>query len=306
MESLRVAVLMGGVSSEREISLRSGHAIAAALKTSGHKVLAIDVRGEELRDFLNPQDADIAFIALHGRFGEDGKVQQQCEELGLYYTGSRPKASALALDKVRSKETFRAQNVPTPEYRVLSQAQGFILPDGLVFPVVVKPPLEGSSIGLTIVDEEKNLRAALQTAFQYGETVMIEKFVQGKELTVGILGDEALPVIQIVPRKGVYDYHAKYTAGETEYLVPAPLDRATTQRVQRTAWKDFHALGCEDFGRVDVMLGEDGREYVLEVNTIPGFTQTSLLPKAARALDIGFEALCERILMLGIKNAIST
>ncbi len=299
---IRVAVLMGGVSSEREISLRSGNAIADALLSRGHAVTRVDVQSERLRDQLDPQTQDIAFIALHGRFGEDGNVQRQCEAMGLAYTGSGPASSALALNKIHSKQAFLAAGLPTPAFEVLNgqDPAGWERLSGIDLSVVVKPALEGSSIGLSIVHSRDALMAAVQTAFGYGNDVLVESFVRGKELTAGILGRETLPVIQIVPKSGVYDYHSKYTAGQTEYLVPAPLEPAVASQVQEIAWRAFEALGCEDLGRIDFILSEEGIPYVLEANTIPGFTQTSLLPKAAKARGYSFEDLCEKIMNMGL------
>ncbi len=306
-ERFRIAVLMGGISSEREISLRSGTAIAAALRSRGHAVVPIDVTSAELGNHLDPSSVDVAFIALHGRFGEDGQVQQQCEALGLPYTGCGPKASALALDKICSKERFVSRGVSTPPFEVLEKWDEST-PSTLVrlgLPVVVKPALEGSSIGLTIVREKNDLAGAVAVALEYGTRVLVETFVEGKELTVGILGDTLLPVIQIVPKSGVYDYHSKYTPGETSYLVPAPLDAGTADKVQAAAWQAFLSAGCEDLGRVDVILDRCGKVFVLEINTIPGFTETSLLPKAAKAAGIGFDVLCEKIMMLGLQKVMA-
>lgn len=304
MEPLRVAVVMGGVSSEREISLKSGSAIAEALKVAGHQVTPVDITGENLADHLDPKSVDIVFIALHGRFGEDGKIQEQCERLGLAYTGSGPKASELALDKVKAKEIFVRHGLRTPVFEVITRddANPEEILEDMGLPVVVKPPLEGSSIGLTIVREQAALAPAIGEAFRYGDSVLVEEFIEGREITAGILGDEALPLIQIVPKTGIYDYHSKYTPGQTEYLVPAPLDAQAAQAIQDAAMAAFDILGCEDFGRVDFVLAQDGKAYVLEVNTIPGFTQTSLLPKAAGAAGMGFEALCEHIMELGMRK----
>ena len=301
---MRVAVLMGGVSNEREISLCSGKAIACALTSLGYAVQSVDIQSEDLRKSLDASSVDAVFIALHGRFGEDGKVQRQCEEMGLAYTGSRPKASALALDKNLAKEIFIEAGIRTPPSAIV-RSSGFgelRQLEALGFPLVVKPPLEGSSIGLTIVGEKEKLAPAVALALRYGDCALVESFIAGKELTVGILGDRALPVIQIVPKNGIYDYHSKYTPGQTEYLVPAPLEAVIAAKVQKIALAAFKALECEDFGRVDVILEDNGDAFVLEVNTIPGFTETSLLPKAARAAGIGFEALCDKILSMGARK----
>ncbi len=301
---MRVAVLMGGVSSEREISLRSGKAIAGALASLSYDVQSVDIQSEDLTKSLDAGSVDAVFIALHGRFGEDGKVQRQCEAMGLAYTGSRPKASELALDKNLAKEIFVEADIRTPPSAIVrSSSFGELRQlEALGFPLVVKPPLEGSSIGLTIVHEKEKLASAVDLALRYGDCVLVESFIAGKELTVGILGDRALPVVQIIPNTGIYDYHSKYTPGQTEYLIPAPLQAVVAAKVQRMALEAFKALECEDFGRVDVILAENGDAFVLEVNTIPGFTETSLLPKAARAAGIEFGALCEKILSMGMRK----
>ena len=283
-----VAVLMGGPSAEREISLRSGVAVARGLREAGYVVDEVDPR-EGVLDFA--PDVEAVFLALHGAFGEDGEVQAKLHALNMPYTGSGAAASHRSFDKLLSKRVFAAAGIHTPEYEVLATAA----PHRLPLPVVVKPACQGSSIGLHCVQTETEWAAALVDTLRYGPA-LIERFIPGRELTVGLLGDEALPVVEVRAPDGWYDYGAKYTQGRTEYLVPAPLTQEQTACAQALARRVFHALGCSDLGRVDLRLSPDNELFVLEMNTIPGFTETSLLPKAAQAVGIGFAALCDRIM----------
>lgn len=298
MNKLRVAVLMGGSSMEREVSLRSGKAVAKALAETGAIVREVDVRGP---DFELPAKTDVAFVALHGTFGEDGTVQRILEERGVAYTGSDPEVSALAFNKERAKAAFLAGKIPTPRYEVVSNKRGGLrrLAE-MDLPLVVKPARQGSSVGVTIVRDAARLDAALATAWRYDDRLIVEELIDGRELTVGIFDGKALPVIEIRPKKGFFTYEAKYTRGATEYLVPAPLDRDVAARVQFIAKAAHGALGCRDFSRVDLILSRTGQLYVLEVNTIPGFTDTSLVPKAARAAGIGFQELCMRLVKMAL------
>jgi len=302
MRQYKVGVLFGGTSSERDVSLRSGAAILQALKSRGHNAVGIDVSDETLEKQLRAEGIEAVFIALHGRFGEDGRVQEICESLKIPYTGSGVRASRIAIDKIRTKEVLVRSGIPTPRYATVVSGAKKGVPavlEGLRLPVVIKPALEGSSIGLSIVDQAETLTAAVDRALAFKGDVLIEEFIDGRELTVGILGAQALPVIQVVPKNKFYDYQAKYTKGMTDYIVPAPIDDAARREAQALALRTHQAIGCEDMSRVDFILAPDGKLYVLEINTIPGFTETSLLPKAARASGIGFEDLCERILEMG-------
>jgi D-alanine-D-alanine ligase len=292
-----VAVLLGGPSSEREVSLRSGAAVARGLRTAGYAVTEVDVAGP---DFVLPVGTEAAFIVLHGTFGEDGTLQALLEQRGVPYTGPGVAASRLAFDKILSKRVFEQQAIPTPRYEVLRPGQA----PTLVPPAVVKPPREGSSVGMTRVQQADQWDAALQKVFALGQEALVEAFVDGRELTVGVVGDQVLPVVEIRAPGGEYDYRAKYTAGVTEYLAPAPLEADVTRRCQELAWRVFQALGCRGLGRVDIRLAPDGEPYVLEINTIPGFTETSLLPKAARCAGLEFPQLCERILNLAARDAV--
>jgi D-alanine-D-alanine ligase len=239
---------------------------------------------------------DVAFIALHGQFGEDGTVQKALEEIGIPYTGSDPEASRLALDKIASKEIFMRSGIRVPRYAVFEEGR-FRAEDvrKLGLPVVVKPHLEGSSIGLSVVREPKDLAGAVGKAFEYSSKVLIEEYINGRELTVGILNDEALPVIEIVTKDRVYDYKAKYADPETRYLVPAPIDADASVRAQEAGRLAHKALGCRCFSRIDMMMDLSGAIFVLEANTIPGMTERSLLPKAARAAGLSFSGLCVKL-----------
>lgn len=293
--ALKVAVLHGGTSSEREVSLRSGRAVAAALTAAGCKVSEIDVQGT---DFVLPRGTDVVFPVLHGTFGEDGQLQAILDRKGVPYVGSDALASYNAFNKIRSKQIFVTEGVPTPSYEILLRkgARGFALP----YPVFVKPAREGSSVGAHRVMTRNEIDAAIEDAFKYDEYVLVEELVEGRELTVGILGDEPLPVVEIKPRDGWYDYTNKYTKGRTDYIAPAELSPGEASGVQFTARRAYAALGCRHLGRVDILLASDGTPYVLEVNTMPGFTETSLLPKAAKAAGIGFEQLCLELVEMAL------
>ena len=287
----KIAVLKGGPSAEREVSLASGAAVAKALRSLDYDVAEVDVTGP---DVAVPPGCEAAFIALHGTFGEDGQLQALLEQRGLPFTGSGSASSRLSFDKVATKRVLERQGVATPRYEVLAPGQPRTLP----LPVVVKPPRQGSSIGISKVFQEEEWPAALAGALALDTEALVETFIEGAELTVGVVGEQILPIVEIRAPQGYYDYRAKYTKGLTEYLVPAPLDEATTRRCQELAWRTFTALDCRGLGRVDIRLTPDGHPYVLELNSIPGFTETSLLPKAARAVGLEFPALCEKILNL--------
>ena len=306
MLSGRVGVLMGGVSAEREVSLRTGDGVARALEGLGYDVVPI-VFGPGTRgidELVRSARIDVAFLALHGRGGEDGCVQGLLELLGIPYTGSSVLASALAMDKVKSKELFRLHNVPTPPYytvrredavqadlRALEELHG-----SFGYPVIVKPRNEGSSVGLTRVSSLTELARAMEVAFEYDEAAVVERFVQGMEVTVGVLDGRLLGALEIVPKSGLYDYRAKYTPGMTEYVCPPRLTALRTRGVMNLAERAARALGCGGACRVDLIATEGENEYVLEVNTLPGMTPTSLLPKIAAHEGMDYPALCEAIL----------
>ena len=285
----RVGVLMGGPSAEREVSLRSGAAVARGLREAGYQAVEIDLPGPEL-DL--PEDIEAVFIALHGAFGEDGTVQAMLAERGIPFTGSDAGPSRTAFDKAATKQVLDREGIPTPPYQVLHNGD----PRRLDFPLVVKPTLQGSSIGLHRVGDESQWAEAVADARRFDGEVLVEAFIEGSELTVGLVGDTVLPVLEIRAPGGYYDYEAKYLSGQTEYLVPAPIPEPCARDCRRWAEAAFRSLGCRGLGRVDFRMDRAGRLFVLEVNTIPGFTETSLLPKAAAAAGMTFSELCARIM----------
>ncbi len=295
----RVGVLMGGYSSEREISLKSGTAVAESLKRQGGEVVSIDITvrdKEKITSLVRSYNLDVAFIALHGRLGEDGTIQSILEEIGVPYTGSGVEASRLALDKVLAQDLFQKSGIQVPAhisvYRQEAAHHAGLIQGIDFFPVVVKPAREGSSIGITLVPGLEALQEALNKAWKYDDKVLIEQYIKGRELTVGILGDEALAPVEIRHKAEFFDFKAKYSSGTTEYIIPAHLPQELSDKIRQTALAAHRALGCADFSRVDFILAGNGAWYVLEVNTIPGFTSTSLLPKAARVMGIDFDRLC--------------
>ena len=299
LKKKKVAVMMGGLSREREISLKTGKAISKALIEKGYTVTAIDVR-EDLPEKLVKEKIECAFLALHGRFGEDGTIQGMLELMKIPYTGSGVLASALAMHKIMSKKFFLYESIPTPRFEVFQREE--IKKDlpkkiSLPLPVIVKPAREGSTIGVSIVQKEEELGPALKEAGEYDEEILVEEFMKGKEITVGILEDIPLPIIEIVPKSGFYDYHSKYTKGETQYILPARISREKYLYAQEISLKAFQTLGCSGVARVDLMTDEHENPFVIDVNTMPGMTETSLLPKAASYAGIPFEDLVERILL---------
>jgi D-alanine-D-alanine ligase len=293
---------MGGPSSERDISLKSGKAVYETLRSAGEDAVSIDIKTDGIKDnirLIKSSRIDCAFIALHGRFGEDGQIQEILESLKIPYTGSGVLASKLAMDKVYSRRIFEVNGLKVPRYRVLN-AVSYNLncrpAHNLSFPLVVKPATHGSSIGLSIVDRSQDLDAAVALAFKFDDRVLIEEFIKGRELTVGILDDSPLPVIEIVPKKRFFDFEAKYQPGMTEYIVPAQLEKNTAERTRAVARQAHRLLGCVGCSRIDMILTADNKVYILEVNTIPGLTSTSLLPKAAKCIGIEFAGLCLKLL----------
>lgn len=291
---MRVVVLKGGVSAEREVSLRSGAAVAKALRAKGHETMELDVTA---KDFLVPS-CDIVFIALHGTFGEDGEVQDILIQKQIPFTGCGAAASRRAFDKVISKKVFLENKVPTPLFEICHKNKR----PTLKLPFVVKPSRQGSSVGISRVTDLGQIEKALALALEYDDEIIVEKLVVGKELTVGILGDKALPIVHIEPQEGFYDYQNKYTAGRTFYHCPAHLNSQVTESVQKAALAAHNSLGCEVYSRVDVLLDEEQNPWILEANTIPGMTETSLLPKGAAAAGISFGDLCEKIIELSLKK----
>jgi D-alanine-D-alanine ligase len=289
-------VLLGGRSAERDVSLKSGDMVLQALKSRGVDAHPFDPRDQGLNELI-AQGFDRVFIALHGRFGEDGTVQGALEYMGLPYTGSGVMASALAMDKWRTKLMWQAANVPTPPFELLSADTDFAdLANRLGLPLMVKPAREGSSIGMSKVLSAEKIAPAYQLAAQYDEVIIAESFIQGTEVTAAILDGEALPLIRLETPRVFYDYEAKYFANDTRYICPSGLPADQERTIQEHAVRAFNLLGCSGWGRVDVMIDSGGRPYLLEVNTIPGMTDHSLVPMAARARGIAFEDLCVRIL----------
>jgi len=289
-EKMKVSVLAGGVSGEREVSLRSGAAVAKALRSIGVKVLEVDVKEKGVKV---PQGTDICFLALHGTYGEDGEVQRELEVAGMPFTGSGSQASALAFDKLKARDAMLAAGVPMAESQEWTPACDWKPP------YVLKPVASGSSLGTFLVRTEEEAKKAVKEAKKWKDGgMMIERLIEGAEMTVGILGEQALPVIEVRPAKGFYDYKNKYTSGATQYLCPAPIQKEKAQELQELALKAHRALGCEVLSRVDIMVDAEGKAYVLEVNTLPGMTDLSLLPKAGRAAGIDFTTQCLRILEL--------
>jgi len=298
MQSRKVGVLLGGLSSEREVSLRTGEAVLAALRERGHDAIPIYV-DHDVDVALRQEQIDVAFIALHGRMGEDGCIQGLLELLGIPYTGSDVMASALAMHKGKAKELFRLHNLPTPAYYTLTEedtADLAAVHGDFGFPCVVKPIREGSSVGVAICQSLEDLAPAIDKALCFDDEVLVERFIAGKEVSVAILDDRALGAVEIAPRAGFYDYQNKYTKGATDYFVPPRLSPERYRGVLAQALRAHIALGCGGATRVDMMVSESGNEFILEVNTVPGLTPTSLLPKIADAAGISFGELCEMML----------
>ena len=300
-QGLTVGVVMGGWSSEREISLATGNAVLGALGELGRRAVPFDLTRERVTELAAPP-FDVAFLSLHGRYGEDGCVQGLLEAAGVPYTGSGVLASAAAMDKPTAKAIFRHHRIPTPPEILLDTADRGAVQAAVTFarrfgwPIVVKPSSEGSSVGVTVVSDPAALPGAIELAAAGGDRVLVERFVEGREITVGILGSTPLPPVEIRPRGGVYSWDAKYTRGMTEYLVPAPVTPGAAAVLASTALRAHRALVCRDYSRVDFRLDPEGRPWVLEINTIPGMTATSLLPKAAAAAGISFRELVGLIL----------
>ena len=306
LKKMNVAVLMGGRSSEREVSLRSGKNVMESLKRQGFKNLfQMDINGDLLGKLIKKK-IDVVFIALHGKYGEDGCVQGLLELAGIPYTGSRVLASALAMDKVQAKRIFQAKGIPTPNYSIINTSidikkEAERISRIFPYPLVVKPFSEGSSVGVTIVKEEDNLLGVLKAAVDEFGNVFVEEFIKGKEVTVGILGEEALPILELAPKSEFYDFKSKYTKGGTDFILPARLSNPMTKKVQDTALAAHHALGCRGFSRVDIIVSPDHVPYVHEVNTIPGMTDLSDLPAEAAHAGISFDELVLRILKSAFK-----
>lgn len=300
-EPWNIVVMLGGPSAEREVSLRSGAAVANALRSLGHNVTELDPMP---CNWKLPDDTQVVFLALHGTYGEDGAIQAELDHMSVPYTGCSAEASRIAFDKVLTKNRCAATGVPVTKSLVVDSPKR-PWPASWQPPVVVKPVRQGSSVGLQFVERIEDWPNALAEALKFDSQVLVESKIVGRECTVGILGDRALPIVEVRPKSGAYDYRSKYTKGETEYLCPAPFDAATTARVQAAALGAFRAVGGRDYARVDVMVTEEGEPVVLEVNTLPGMTETSLLPKAAAAAGMGYAELCQRMVELAMARAMA-
>jgi D-alanine-D-alanine ligase len=308
----RIGVLMGGVSAEREVSLKSGAAVFNALKSLGYDVTAVDV-GSDICETLKREKIEVAFLTLHGGHGENGSLQGLLEVLGILYTGSGVLASALAMDKEMSKRVFACQGIPAPPFVTVQSStlnvnglkENFVGSElGAEFdlPWVIKPATEGSSIGVSIIRDKSSLAAAMEKAFSFSERVIVERFVQGKEIQTGIFNDSILGSVEVRPKCDFYSYEAKYTPGLTEYILPPVLPQDYLQRAEKAALSAHRALGCRGATRVDLIVDANGSPFVLEVNTIPGMTETSLLPKIADSAGLDFRSLVEEILEEAVKG----
>ena len=291
--------MLGGPSAEREVSLRSGAGVVKALRSLGHTVFEIDPKTP---DWVLPPETDVVCLApLHGTYGEDGTVQRQLEKLGALYTGCDAESSRIAFDKVLTKKRCLEAGVPTAKFLVVN-SEKTPWPENWQPPLVVKPVRQGSSVGLQFVERVEDWQNALAEALKFDSEVLVEEKIAGRETTVGILAGQPLPIVEVRPKAGSYDYKNKYTAGCTEYFCPADFDSATAKRIQAAALGAFDAIGGRDYARVDVMVRADGWPVVLEVNTLPGMTETSLLPKAAAAAGLNYAQLCQRMVDLALKR----
>jgi len=341
VKNMKIALLTGGISSEREVALSSGRGVLNALRKLGHNVIVIDpihgsnITGEDIiftdvvsREYPSLEklrkmqsdnsrnliecinsvifdDIDLAFLALHGKYGEDGKIQTLLSLRGVKYTGSGIESSCIAMDKDYSKTVFMHNGIPTPHWQSLrknSNHNSAMIFSTLGRKIVVKPSDEGSTVGLRIVDNGEELAEAIEYGFSFSSKVLVEEYIKGRELTVSILGKDALPVIEIKPKEGFYDYEHKYTKGMTEYICPAEIPGDIAQEAQKLALAAFDSLGCEVYARVDFLLTDSGNLFCLEVNTLPGMTELSLVPKAAKATGIEFNDLIDRIINLSLKK----
>ena len=292
-----VGVFLGGSSHERPISIRSGKAVYQALRNAGLHVVAIDTANGFLKK-MKGSKLDLAFLALHGTGGEDGEIQKVLSRAKIPFTGSGSKASALAFDKSRAKRLFQRFKIPTPTYEVLTRTNWKYKIEKWVPPYVIKPVSEGSSIGVFFIEGKEDGYEKIEASFRKYKQLLVERKIDGREFTVGILGESVLPVIELKPKRDFYDYKAKYTKGLTEYLIPAPISRKLKNQLQSIALRAHRLLGLRDLSRVDFKVDHEGQPFVLEINSIPGFTETSLLPKAARHTGIDFTQLCLNLLQM--------
>ncbi len=298
-EKLMITVMLGGPSAEREVSLKSGDGVSKALRSLGHEVTELDPKNGSWK--LHPE-TDVVFLALHGTYGEDGTVQDELEKSGVPYTGCDAAASRIGFDKALTKQKCIEAGVPTARFLLIDSASAS-WPIGWNPPVVLKPVRQGSSVGLQFLESVSEWNKALNEAMRHDTQVLMEEKIVGRECTVGILDHKPLPVVEVRPKSGIYDYQNKYITGTTEYFCPADFDQTTTARIQTAAMGAFNAIGGRDYSRVDVMVRPDGQPIVLEVNTLPGMTESSLLPKAAAAAGITYAALCQKMVELAMKRS---
>ena len=299
---MKIGVLLGGNSAEREVSLASGKAISAACKELGHDVLDLDPEFDVRLLVSDLLTVDLVFNGLHGGDGENGVIPGFLQSLGVKYTGSRNEASAICMDKRISKALVHRKDLLTPNWVSLANNDPLPSVGDMVFPVVIKPNDQGSTIGLTVVKDESELDDAIELARKFANVVLIEEFIVGKEITVTVIGDKAYPIVEIVPSHGLYDYECKYNQGMTEYFCPANIDKDLTKAIQESALKIHKLLGCRHYSRADFRLDENGKAWFLELNTLPGMTETSLVPKAAKASGLSFPELIQTIINEALKN----
>ena len=295
--SLKIGVLMGGNSEERIVSLSTGNEVLKALKKLGHNAEKILIKDDYKKFLVKFLEQDLVFNALHGGKGEDGKIQQWMDDNNVKYTGSGATSSALCMDKARSKDFAKIMGVRTPRWQLLSRLNEKIK---LQFPFVVKPNNQGSTFGLTVVTNKKELPKAIKTASQYGEDVIVEEYIKGREVTVPILGESVYPILEIVPSHGLYDFECKYTPGMTKYLCPAKLDNSIARLIKENTQLLFNEFSCNVYARIDYLIDTNGTPYFIEINTLPGMTSTSLLPKSLASVGISFESLISKIVKLSM------
>lgn len=312
MDTLKIAVLYGGVSKEREVSISSSKGVIEALKKNGHDVVAIDFHPERLHEVIDLK-VDLVFIALHGKFGEDGSVQGLLDMLNIPYVGSGVLASALAMDKYKAKQMFNSVDIPTAKgklYQITEDTNieeiNNDIKENFEVPFVIKPNREGSTVGLTIVKNMDQIEDAIKRATESDSYILVEQFIKGKELTVPVLGkkneEKALPIIEIIPKNELYDYESKYSQGGSEHIIPARISEELTEKIKKYAVLAHQVLGCETYSRADFLLTDDGKPYILEVNTLPGMTPTSLFPDSAKAVNMSYEEMIEKLVQLTIEQ----
>lgn len=312
MGTLKIAVLYGGVSKEREVSISSSKGIMEALKKNGHEVIGIDFHPERLHDIIE-LDVDLVFIGLHGKFGEDGSIQGLLDMLNIPYVGSGVMASAVAMNKFKAKQLFEQVKIPVAkgkQFRITKETDMNQIVEEInetfTLPFVVKPNREGSTLGLTIVHNVSETKDAIKQAIKSDEYILVEQFIKGKELTVPVMGkmneETALPIIEIIPKNDLYDYESKYAVGGSEHIIPARISEEATNKIKQYAVRAHQVLGCETYSRADFLLTDDGTPYILEVNTLPGMTPTSLFPDSAQTVNISYEEMIEKLVQLTVKK----